>query len=363
MKILFLIHTPPPIHGSSLVGQQVLLSKAINSNFDIEYINLLASQKVRETGRIDGKKFISFFFIILDLLQKMIFYHPRICYFALTTTGLAFYRDAILVSILNFFRVPIIFHLHNKGVRNNAKNRLKRFIYKLVFEKSEVILLSDLLYNDIEQIVKKEQVHICPNGIVRNTINKNEKEYPVILFLSNLIRSKGVLDLIEACRILKNRNIDYKLNIVGNEGDIFVDELKKVVNSYGLSNNVFVLGPQYMNEKVKSFQSSSVFVFPTFYSNECFPLVLLEAMQASLPIISTFEGGIPDIVLDGETGFLVPQRDIQALADRLQELLENPALCEKMGEAGRKRFEQNYTAEIFENRLLDILKTFSLKYS
>ena len=99
---------------------------------------------------------------------------------------------------------------------------------------------------------------------------------------------------------------------------------------------------------------SDIFVLPTY--NDCFPLVLLEAMSFSLPIISTFEGGIPDIVNDELTGYLVQQRDSVALAEKIELLIQNPDLRKKMGIAGRKIFLQKFTLDKFENRLISILQ-------
>ncbi len=363
MKILLLSHFPPPVHGSALVGQLILNSSILNSNFEFININLLASQKVQDSGRFQGRKLISFIRLLWVLTYNLIQNRPKICYYALTTTGLAFYRDVLLVGIIKFFGIPIVYHLHNKGVQTNANNWINYQLYRYVFHRSDIILLSELLYPDIDQFVKKEYVHICPNGISNISLIQVKKEKPTILFLSNLIQSKGIYELLEACQLLKKRGIDFQLNIVGSEGDILIKDLNKVIESYSLEKFVSVLGPIFNEEKFKSLVSASVFVLPTFYPNECFPLVLLEAMQASLPVISTYEGGIPDIVIDGETGYLVPQRDINALADRMQELIENPHLREQMGQAGRKRYEELFTAEIFENRLLEILQQVSLKYT
>jgi len=85
-------------------------------------------------------------------------------------------------------------------------------------------------------------------------------------------------------------------------------------------------------------------------------LVLLEAMQFSLPVVSTFEGGIPDVVENGVTGFLVPQKDVEALAEKLELLIRNPELRKQMGEAGRKRYQEKFTLEKFENTLKDIIE-------
>ena len=97
-------------------------------------------------------------------------------------------------------------------------------------------------------------------------------------------------------------------------------------------------------------------LFPTFYHNECFPLVLLEAMEHGLPCISTTEGGIPGIVDDGKTGFLVPKHDVAVLADKILLLLNDSVLRSNMGKVGREKFEKEFTLEVFEKRMTWILE-------
>jgi glycosyltransferase involved in cell wall biosynthesis len=78
-------------------------------------------------------------------------------------------------------------------------------------------------------------------------------------------------------------------------------------------------------------------------------------MQHKLPVISTFEGGISDIVEEGITGFLVPQKNVSALVGRLELLIRNPKLRQQMGDAGFAKYKKEFTLEIFENRLNKIL--------
>lgn len=107
---------------------------------------------------------------------------------------------------------------------------------------------------------------------------------------------------------------------------------------------------------VAFFESPPVLpLFPTFYHNECFPLVLLEAMEHGLPCISTTEGGIPGIVDDGKTGFLVPKHDVAVLADKILLLLNDSVLRSNMGKVGREKFEKEFTLEVFEKRMVEIL--------
>ena len=97
-------------------------------------------------------------------------------------------------------------------------------------------------------------------------------------------------------------------------------------------------------------------MFPSWYSAECFPLVLLEAMAAGLPVVTTDEGAIPDIVRDGGNGFICPVHDPQSVADAIRKLLMDSNLRKEMGECGHRRFLEAFTADAFESRLIGILK-------
>ncbi|MEJ7683894.1 MAG: glycosyltransferase family 4 protein [Segetibacter sp.] len=207
----------------------------------------------------------------------------------------------------------------------------------------------------------------CPNGIPligdsntkilsKEKINDNLNFSPCLLFLSNMIIEKGVLVLIEACKILKEKAIKFECHFVGAWTDISEEEFNNKILNNDLTNYIFSHGKKYNNEKLYFYNSADIFVFPTFYHNECFPLVLLEAMQFKLPIVSTNEGGIAEIISDGVTGFIVPKNNASELAKKLELLINKMELRLQMGMAGKDRYENCFTLERFENRLSDILK-------
>ena len=106
-------------------------------------------------------------------------------------------------------------------------------------------------------------------------------------------------------------------------------------------------------EKEAFFRQADIFVFPTYY--ETFGLVILEAMEYKLPVISTNEGGIPDIVKDGENGLICEKQNPYSLADCIAKLLDDEELRVKMGNAGYDKFCREFTLQQFEHRMLDIL--------
>ena len=357
--ILFLLHFPPPVHGSSMVGKWIRESKTLNMAFRSTYVNLLASKTVAESGRFSIGKLLGFIKVWFQVLGVLLFKKPVVCYFALSTTGAAFYKDVALVFLLKLFRIKIIYHLHNKGVEKASKSRLNRTLYRFAFKNTIVILLSEYLYNDVSAYVPYENIRICANGIPEINVflkqQKQESTVVQILFLSNLIESKGVFILLEALAILKNNGVPFKSVFVGGEGDISTSLFNETVSLLNLKNEVSYLGKRYGHDKDIVLQQSDIFAFPTF--KECFPLVIIEAMQCGLAVVSCPEGGIPDIVEDGVTGYLVSQKNILALADRLKELIENPNLRISMGEKGTKSYKENFTLDIFEKRLVAILRS------
>ena len=371
IKILFLLHLPPPVHGSSVVGFSIKGSKIINKKFNCYYINLLASHNVSESGVVNFKKLLSFLCTWLKTFVLLLRIRPHICYIALTTTGTAFYRDVLLIALLKVFRIKRIYHLHNKGISLHQHKIINQLFYRFVFDNSDVILLSELLYPDIQMFVSKSKVHICPNGISReaseskiqnfrktdknNTNNQveNSKRPVQILFLSNLFESKGVFILLEACKILMNKEISFECLFIGEEGDISTLQFNEHVKQLDLSKYIYYKGRIFGTKKYLAYSEADIIAFPTY--KDCFPLVLLEAMSHSLPVISTFEGGIPDIIENDVNGFLVPQQNSKILADKLELLIKNPELRIQMGEIGCKKYKQKFTSEIFENKLSEIL--------
>lgn len=122
-----------------------------------------------------------------------------------------------------------------------------------------------------------------------------------------------------------------------------------------MENEITAYGAKYGTEKNEFLEQADVFVFPTYYNNECFPLVLLEAMEQGLACISTHEGGISAIIEEGKTGYVIDKQQPLALAEKIDYLIDYPELCRAMGEAGKKKFKEEFTLERFENRMKDIL--------
>ena len=360
-KILFILHCPPPVHGSAVIGLQIKDSATINAAFDCRFINLNTSKSIGDIGKNAFSKILRYFSIIWKVLFNLIVFRPGLCYFAITAKGIGFYKDFLLVLLVKIFRIKLVYHFHNKGVSTGQHKWLDNLLYRFSFKSADVILLSPLLYSDIQKYVSLNAVHYCPNGIMplvndSQKLATEKKDLIEILFLGNMIETKGVYILLDACKILKQKAIIFHCTFVGGWSDITETQLQERISLMELTDSVSYAGKKEGKAKHDFLVKADIFVFPTYYDKECFPLVLLEAMQFNLPIISTYEGGIRDIVQDGITGFLVPQKDAVALAQKLEQLIDNGDLRKVMGEKGKIRYEKNFTLHRFENNLITILK-------
>ena len=403
-RILFITPLPPPVHGSAMVSQYIKDSALVNEQYDCDFVNLSTSRRMDEIGKGGAKKILRFVGSFFLLLGKLLTRRYDLCYLAITCHGMGFLKDAPFVLLCKLFRRKVLIHQHNKGMSNCVDRWPYRWLLPLVYRNTKVMLLSWHLYDDIAQVVRREQVMVCANGVpplndergtinvergtindergtinvergtinvergtindergmgnedvVCNSLNVNRSSLIVkILFLSNLIESKGIFVLLDACRVLKERGLDFTCDFVGGESKaVSAEAFREAIAERGLADRVVYHGPKYGEDKVRFFTEADIFVQPTF--DDCFPLTLVEAMQYRLPIVSTDVGAIPDMIVEEVNGLMCQQRDVDSLVVALETLIKDSALRTRMGEQGYARYRELYTLEAFEKRFVGII--------
>lgn len=354
-NILFILHLPPPVHGAAMMGKYIKDSKRINEAFDCHFINLATASGLEDIGKAGVGKAVRYLNLLRHVRNEVKRLRPSLVYVTPNAAGLAFYKDYVLVQMLKRMGCRVVCHYHNKGVTSRQDRMLDDWLYRRFFRGVKVILLAEALYKDVEKYVSHDDVTIVHNGIpdIMPLLEKQHgNDVPRLLFLSNLIESKGVIDLLDACKILKERGCKFVCNFVGGEtSEINAARFAAEVSSRGIGDVAIYKGGKYGEAKVNELISSDCLVFPTHYPKECFPLVLLEAMQCGLACVSTAEAGIPDIIEDGKTGVIVSANTQEALADAIEKVVSDNAMCKAMGEQGRRRYEQLFTLNKFEENL------------
>jgi glycosyltransferase involved in cell wall biosynthesis len=361
-KNLFILHYPPPVHGAAMIGQYIKNSQLVNSQLQAKYINLSTSVSVDEIGKNGLKKWFRYSILIFKTCFYGLFWRPDLVYITLSSHGAGLIKDSAVVLICRLLRLKHVFHFHNKGVKQYAKTPIGAFLHPFVFKKAEVILLSPCLFGDIEDFVSTDRVHYCANGIPEFTKdcfeqdNKFCEDKPLeLLFLSNLIASKGIWEVLHACVLLRNDKMSFHCTLAGGEGDVKSDEVQHFIRTHELESFVTYVGKVAGETKSRVFQNANIFLHPS--QEDCFPLVLLEAMQFGLPIISTYEGAIPEIVEENRNGFLIKKNNALALAETIKRYILDPSLVVKQSKLNKLKYNEKYQVSVFEERFCTVINS------
>ncbi|MFC2157981.1 glycosyltransferase, partial [Acidobacteriota bacterium] len=175
----------------------------------------------------------------------------------------------------------------------------------------------------------------------------------IILTIGRMVEKKGHRFALEALSILKKRGKDIQYWIIG-DGPLKAN-LENLVSNLGLEEEVSFLGKMNQNELLEIICRAHVLVLPSITTEqgdmEGIPLVLMEAMATGLPVISTEHSGIPELVVNGRTGLLVPEKDVVSLAEKIEILIDDPREVMRMTEEARRLVESDYEIGGLNKRL------------
>lgn len=360
-KVLIVGQTPPP-YG----GQAIRIKQTIDYNYnslEIYHVNLNFSQNMGKVGKVNPFKIINLFLIVLKILKirftkgvKNIYYPPA----GPNTTPII--RDIIILTIVRPFFKKTIFHFRASGVSEKLKNN--KFLYFLsyaaYFRPDISIQLSEHAPSD-GVFLKSRKTKILNNGQPNlnpyNRIPNQKTDKIKLLYVGVIKETKGVFDLLEALHLLVSENPSILLRIMGEPDHVRTKtRLIKAARRLKLLKHIEFLGMIPGDDRFEFYLNSNIFVFPSFFESEAMPNVVIEAMQFNLPVVATKWRGAKELVIDNETGFLVPVNAPSRLFEALRNLIDNPKLRVNMGLKGRLHFLDNYQEEKyfknFENILL-----------
>ncbi len=354
-RLLLVVQLPPPVHGASVVNQQVVNSAELRKFFTCTVVRLDATLDLAEIRKFSFLKVfrsLRTFWRVAWVLSKD---KPDLVYLTMAPKGLAFYRDAVLVFMFRWVRVRHILHFHGRGLAQMQRSSLASGFARAVLKRATIIHLSPSLMADIAPFVHCSQVRFVANGVpdiaakLQHELHGDHRS-ATILFLGTMLESKGALVLLAALTELRRRGTSFQALFAGPwRGSLTREEFEREVNQSGLAEQVRHLGAVYGEEKDELLRSGDIFAFPTHYENEAFPLVVLEAMAAGLVPVTSNIAALPAIV--AEAGLTVPPKDPEALADALQKLIDNPIQLAQLKKMARARYLANFTLQHFERNL------------
>ena len=350
-RILVVAPTPPPYHGGSVITENLLQSD-LSEQFDFILLDIADRRGISNIGALEIKNIYLAAFHGLKFIYLLIRFNPDLIYLQVSQGIWGYLRDLLFLLPSRLFQKKILIHLHGSAFAQFYKSMpsLLSELTRYVFEK-EVwgVVLGKCLISQFVSLLQPERIFVVPNGIrviekVNDTcVSINGKIR--MLYLANLMETKGVLELINIVPEVVKRYPNTVFTFAGEK--TYKAEMEKawsIVAKYHLKEFVNMPGVVKGIEKEKLLRSADIFVFPP-KAQEGQPLVILEAMAAGLPVISTDRGAIKETVVNGVTGFIISPGDRQELLEKVTVLIEDEELRLKMGIEGRKRFQEHYTTQ------------------
>jgi colanic acid/amylovoran biosynthesis glycosyltransferase len=193
------------------------------------------------------------------------------------------------------------------------------------------------------------RVHRIYNGLDLAEFSRTEfsSTPPLIIAVGRLIAKKGFGDLIRACALLAERSRSFRCEIIG-EGPL-ESELREHMDRLGLQRHVIFAGSKPQSQLRQRLTAANIFVLPSMIDPDGgmdnLPTVIMEAMATGLPVVSTNVGGIPEMVIEDETGFLVPPNNPLALAEAIEKLINDHSLAKRLGTCGYERAQRLFSIE------------------
>jgi colanic acid/amylovoran biosynthesis glycosyltransferase len=266
-------------------------------------------------------------------------------------------------------KIVVTFHGHDltKHIAERGND-----LYKTLFKKGDLFLPISQRFEDklIQYGCDKTKISVHRTGVDFRKFNyspgKSKNHNRVrILTVGRLVEIKGIEFGIRAVSIVLNKYKDLDYGIAG-DGPL-KENLLQLIEFLNVGSHITLLGWQTHEEIIKLLRETDILLAPSVSGSdgnqEGIPVVIMEALALRIPVLSTTHGGIPELVQDGESGFLVPERNVDALAGKLEFLINNPETRSEMGTKGQKFVEEHYNVEKWNDRLVELYRRLKLENS
>lgn len=339
-KILILGACPPPYTGQSISLEKLKDSLSKDINFKVQHVDL-APKKKHTTGRMNFFRASQTLLIIINYIYFLINFKPEVIYLTKGSSKWGFMRDYVFLLLQRILCRRAKFIVHLKGGNydifyNGSSNILKYFIRDFLRKSFRVIVLGPSLvkmYDFCPEINSKIRVlyNALPQEENINFIEKENDELHVT-FLSNMILSKGYMDILYASTFFNKEKVHFHfagqfMLSPDDENAENVEERKKCfldyIEKHNLSNSITYHDVLIGKAKNKLLEISDVFILPTYYHVEGQPISIIEAMSFSNAIIATEFRSIPDIVGNNENGIFIRPKTPDDIVLAIRELFSN----------------------------------------
>lgn len=358
--------TPPPYMGPSIATEVILNSRFVKE-FDVIHIDTADRRDLSHLGKTDLTNIYLACKQYLMLLQKLLAYRAKLVYIPISQTTIGFLKDMPLVVFSKLFRKKVVLHLRGGYFREfyNSSNVVMKILVRMTLKSIDrMIVLGDCLRTLFDGLIPEEKISVVPNGLdmVYDDNNSGNHEMITVLFLSSLREVKGFWDVLRSVKYVRSKYDRVKYVFAGewrNERDKF--ECAAYIAKENIGDHIAFTGGVAGHLKTDLFKNADIFVLPTYYPMEGHPWVIVEAMAAGLPIITTDQGCIKESVIDGENGFIIPKKNPNVIMEKIIYLTDHPDERKKMGKRSRQIYKANFTEEHFVQNMIDVINLTIMK--
>ena len=320
--------------------------------FEEQNVRLIASHS--GTGKYGALSSMALYLsALLKVSFYLIFYKVGLVHIHMASRG-SYLRKSILVRLVKLLGGRVLLHLHGAEFREFYKNECspkKQAHIRKTFEMSDsVIVLSSQWVGWAKQAFKKSNhIKVLYNAVPCSELKRTHINKGLIVFLGRLGQRKGVLDLINAFVLVKKECPEARLSL-GGDGDM--EFYRNEVETHGLSDSVHFHGWVSGADKDQLLEEADIYTLPSY--NEGFPMGVIEAMSAGIPVVSTRAGGIPDAITDKEDGLLVDAGDVDALACALIRLIKEREFNSALARSAQLKFNQQFSVGVIIPKLKSV---------
>ena len=346
MMILFIGTLPPPVGGVAIWMSEII-KECGNSNIEYRIVdNGLKGKRAQSSG--GNKKNIfseihRFLSINKNLRKEIKQCHPTVIHFNITCSPLGTVRDYFLIKGIKKHKIPVVLHCHCNVEYEIGKARFGLFFLKKLFNISSKIIVLNQNSKDYVFSLGYESV-VVPNFIREEmVIDKKEirNNLQTVIYAGHIRKTKGVIELIEAAKILPN--IDFILAGT-NIGDINIDDMIKNIN------NVSYIGQMDRTELFSKYKDVDAFIFPSY--SEGFSISLLEAMAQGLPIVASNVGANYEMV-ENKGGVVFNEITPEVIFDAITKIFDQN-IRKQMSSWNIEKVKEHYTNKVVFNQLIQI---------
>jgi glycosyltransferase involved in cell wall biosynthesis len=330
-------------------GIQVFVKNFLRSDIaedhDIFCVNTSGNRPRRARGKLDLANVVLFLGQLSVFCLSLLLRWPDVVQIE-TSRRKGFFKHSVFVLISKVLRRRTVVSLHSGYFQQFYEEELgplgRRYVRAILSWSDAVRVLSSGWAKFFVEKLGLPQTRIVPipNFLDLEAFdaipprNRPNGTSLTVLFVGSVGTDKGAFDLLRAAELLMRTGIDFRLIIVGPEQEKgALARAKEIVEKAGLQERTQLAGARDHDETLGYYGCSDIFVLPSRF--EGLPYCILEALAAGLPVVSTNVGAIPEVIAEGENGFLVTPGDVECLAERLRTLLTDRHLRASMGQANR----------------------------